>query len=199
MLKHAVLLISTYIWRYTPSSGLVQTHANTRSTVHTNQQMQTNLQLLIKVKNASSCSSLQYKPINADTHSALCVCGYQPLYADTSTALDACRHKQMHNMTSPNACWCVLSADTRKALNTEDNNTALNERQSMQIHAQLRHGPSRASTCWALDSCRNLHLHTPGSRENTRKYMPSSWYRSTHMESWQNLQKRWDMHIHAQL
>jgi hypothetical protein len=51
-----------------------------------------------------SCSSLQYKPINADTRSALCVCGYQPLYADTSTALDACKHKQICDMASPNTC-----------------------------------------------------------------------------------------------
>jgi hypothetical protein len=157
-----------------------------------NQQMQTNLQLLIKVKNASSCSSLQYKPIKADPRSTLCLCRYQPLYTDTSTALDACRHKQMHNMTSPNACWYVLSAythaDTRKALNTEDNNTALNTCQSMQIHSQLRHGLTRASTCWVLDSCRNLHLHIRLlNREITRKYTPSSRYRSTHAESWQNI------------
>ncbi len=45
MLKHAVLLIPAYIWRYTHSSWHVQTHANTRWTFCTNQQMQMNFEL----------------------------------------------------------------------------------------------------------------------------------------------------------
>ncbi len=48
----------------------------------------------------------------------------------------------------------------------------------------FRHGQTRACTCWALDTRRNLHLHTRLSKSyNTRKYTLSSWYGPTHAES----------------
>jgi hypothetical protein len=65
----------------------------------------------------------------------------------------------------------------------------------------FQHGPTRASTCWALDTRRNLHSHTRlSNRENTHQYMLSSRYGPTHAEeSWLNLHECWDMQNHAQL
>jgi hypothetical protein len=119
---------------------------------------------------------------------------------DTSTALDSCMHKQICDMTSPNACWYVLSAHTCR------------HTQSPQYRRQQQHcsewTPTNADTCSAFGlgqlvlvhaACWNLLLHTRlSNHENTRKYTPSSQYGSTHADSWQNLQKRWDLHIHAQ-
>jgi hypothetical protein len=139
-----------------------------------------------KAKNANSCSSPWYKTTNAGTCSALCVqtpamvCRYitQPLMlADTNRYMQTqtdtwhdqpksmllcakseadvytCRHRHTQ---SPQ--WMARCRDT-------------NTRQPMQIHAELS---TQASTCWALDTSWNLHLHTRlSNRENARKYMRS--------------------------
>ena len=151
MLKQALLLIRAETCRNMLSSWYLPTYEDTypaldmcqhmqnfetRSTLHTNQQKQTNLQLLIKAKNAMSSIQASKK------------CRYTLSYVCVWIPAIVCRY-----IHSP---WCLQTqADT--------------------WHDQ------------ALKLWKHTQIHA------------SSWYRSTHKESWQNLQKRWHMHILAEL
>jgi hypothetical protein len=156
--KHAVLLISTYIWRYISSSQHVQTHANTRSTLHTNQQKQTNLQLLIKAKNVSSCSSPHYKPVKC-RYTLRSVCVRIPAIVCTQRYIRSpwCLQTQADTWHDQPKCMLICTkswadADTCSHMQSPhwymtgyvDNTTAQNARQPMQIRAQLS---TRANSC----------------------------------------------------
>jgi hypothetical protein len=123
-------------------------------------------------------------------------------------ALDACRHKQIHDMTSPNACWYVLSlghmqSHAKPSLihdkiwrqqhwsectsTNADTCSAFDKGQLVLEHAELF---IRAETCTSITGSWIVKKHA-----NTCPALNTG----QHTESWQNLQKRWDMHIHAQL
>jgi hypothetical protein len=135
---HAQLQMYTDTCKHTLSSPYKQANADKRADLHRSK------------KNANSCSSSSYKPINADTPSALCVCRYQPLYADicspwclqaqADTSHDQPKRMLICARSLVDAHTCRRAQSPQYITTCEDTNTL----QPMQIHAQLS---TRANSC----------------------------------------------------
>jgi hypothetical protein len=194
-------MLCSYIWRYTPSSRYVQTHANTRWALRTNKTMQINAQICIKEKkNANSCPSPWYKPINAGTlyvqilaivckyiHSPWCL----QTQADIWPALNACKcmcqvlsrciNMQTHAKPSIHDNIMKIPTLLRVHVNQCRYMLAFDTGQVMLVHAELLI-PAKTCTCTPGSRIVKTHANTR-SALNTGQHMRNHDWISTSAET----------------